>query len=230
MSYRRLAALALVLAPLGVGVTACGGSSSSNNAASASRLPSGSTASSTATHPPDTTSPAVASPSATPAPVQKPTRRDLEKHDRDEDDYIHLSDDNNPSPPSYVTAGRSDSQAITALVKRYYAAALKGDGASGCSMFAPDFVKAIPLDYGKLGPSYLRRAAGTCPAVMSLLFKHEHRTLAGEVPQLDVVRVSVKGKQGVAFTRFGRLHERFISVLREGDAWTIASVLDGELE
>lgn len=230
MSYRHLATLALMLALLGVGITACGGSNSSNNAASTSRLPSGSTASSVATQPRDTTSPAVASPPATPAPIHKLTRRDLAKYDRDEDDYIHVSDDNNPSPPGYVTASRSDSQAITALVKRYYSAALKGDGASGCSMIDSSFVKAIPLDYGKLGPPYLRRAAGTCPAVMSLFFKHEHRTLAGEVPRLGVARVSVNGTQGVAFIRFGRLHERSISLMREGNAWAIASVLDGELE
>jgi hypothetical protein len=229
---RSLLAL-LALGLLVVGVTACGGSNSSNNAASASRASSKSPASSgaaTATHPPDTTSPAAASPASSPVLVAQPTRHDREKYDRDEDDHTNVPDDNNPSPSGFLVASPADKRAITALVKRYYAAALKGDGASGCSLIDPGLVKGIPLDYGKLGPSFLRRAKGTCPAVMSLYFKHEHRKLTSEVPQLDVPRVSVNGNQGVAFMRFGRLHERFISTLRKGSTWKIASVLDGELE
>jgi hypothetical protein len=97
-------------------------------------------------------------------------------------------------------------------------------------MLAPSFEQAIPLDYGKLGPHYLRRAAGTCAAVMSLLFKHEHRLLEHEVPGMDVVRVSVHGEEGDAFLRFGPLHERYIPLLRTGRVWGISAVLDGELE
>lgn len=225
MLIARVAALGVVLALFAVYVCGCGGSGSHDNTASTSSLASGSE---TAEHP-DITSPANATPSRSTAPVPKPTRRELEKRDRDEDDYVNLPDDDNPSPVGYVLADSSDRKAITALVKRYYAVALKEDGASGCAMFPPIFAKAIPLDYGKLGPSYLRRAAGTCPAVMSLLFKHEHRTLAREVPQMKVVRVSLGGDRGAAFIRFGPLHERFIVVQRENNTWTIAGVLDGEL-
>lgn len=216
-----LALIALGL--LGAGVTACGGSSSANNAGSASHV-----SSTTTTHI-DTTSPAAPSSAVTYTRIRA-SRSDREKYDRDEDDYIHVPDDNNPSPLGYVTAAAADAQAVSKLVNRYYGAASKGDGASGCSMMEPSFVKAIPLDYGKLGPSYLRHAAGTCPAVMSLLFKHEHAQLARGVPQMHIVRVSVKGEQGIAILRFGRLRERFISVIREGSTWRIASVLDGELE
>jgi hypothetical protein len=217
----------LALGLLGAAVTACGGSSSTNNAGSATRVAS---SSSPAAPPSYTNRPAVASHKVEFRPPRVPTRHDLEVYDRDEDDYIHVPDDNNPSPPGYVDASPEDRQAVTAVVKRYYAAALKGDGASGCAMIDPGLVRAIPLDYGKLGAAYLQRAAHTCPAVMSLMFKHEHRKLAGEVPQLHVMRVSVLGTAGVAILRFGKLHERFISVLREGSTWRIGSVLDGELE
>jgi hypothetical protein len=217
---------------LGVGIAACGGSSSSNNAAPASHISSGG----------PTAGPAASSSSAAPSvttthladpnlPPPQPSQRDRERLDRDEDDYIHAPEDHNKTdPPGYVLASPADTRAITALVKRYYAAALAEDGARGCSMFPPSFTKGIPLDYGKLGPSYLKRAAGTCPAVMSLFFKHEHRQLASEVPQLEVVRASINGTQVSVILRFGRLRERFISVLREGNVWRIAGLLDGELE
>lgn len=222
---RSLLAL-FALGVLGFGVAACGGSSSPSNSAEngtpAARVSSA--------HPPDTTSPAKASPSAVSGPVHNPTRGDREKYDRDEDDYIHVPDDHNPSPPGYVTAAAPEAKQVEALVRAYYADALAENGAKGCSLIDASFVKAIPLDYGKLGPAYLRRAASTCPAVMSLLFEHEHHLLAHELPEMRIVRVSVKGTQGVAFLLFGRLHERFISVLREGATWRIASVLDGELE
>lgn len=221
------ALLALIaLGMVGVALTACGSSGSSESSASGSRASSATTAA----HPPDTTSPARAS-NVEPIRVgPAPTRRELEKYDRDEDDHTTVADDNNPSPSGYVAAGPNEARAIEALVRSYYAAALAGDGARGCSMFSPTFVQAIPLDYGKLGPVYLRRAAHTCPAVMSLLFRHEHRKLAGEVSRMRIPRVSVGGGHGVAFLLFGRLHERFISVLHEGSKWRIASVLDGELE
>jgi hypothetical protein len=220
-----LALLALGL--LCVGVAACGGSSKTEGGSAGSAKVSSSTS---ATVHVDTTSPAAASPSAHTQVVHKVSRRDLEKYDRDEDDYIHLPDDSNSAPLGFTPASTTDKRAITALVKSYYAAALRGDGAGGCSLIEVNLVKAIPLDYGKLGPSFLRPAAHNCPAVMSLYFRHEHRKLSREVPQMQVVRVSVKGEQGVAIMRFGPLHERFITQLREHGHWMISAVLDGELE
>jgi hypothetical protein len=215
--------LALVaLGLLGVGVAACGGSHSTRV------TPAVHVSAATDTHP--DTSPAAPSPVSPSQHALTATARDRARYDRDEDDYVHVPDDNNPSPPGYVTASSADGRAATAVVRRYYADALKGDGAKGCLLITPSFVKGIPVDYGKLGPSYLRRAASTCAAVMSLLFKHEHSLLAHEVPVMRIVRVSVSGVQGLVFMRFGPLHERFISLARQGNAWTIASVLDGEAE
>lgn len=217
--------LALALGFLCLGFAACGGSGKTDGASANSPASSNTE---TATHA-DTTSPAVASNVEPLITTPKATRREREKHDRDEDDQTRVPDDHNPIPAGYVKAGPTDTRVIAALVKRYYAVALAGDGAKGCSMFSPTFVQAIPLDYGKLGPAYLRRARGTCPAVMSLLFRHEHRALSTEIPHMRIVRVAVDGAQGVVFLLFGRLHERSISVRQAGGAWTIASVLDGEL-
>lgn len=217
-----LALLALGL--LCVGVAACGGSSKAEGGSA------GSAAASTGATAHVDTSPAVASHPVHILPAPKASRSDREKYDRDEDDHIHVADDHNSMPPGFTPADSADKRAITTLVKRYYAAALRGDGVGGCSLIDVGLVKAIPSDYGKLGPSFLRRAAPNCPAVMSLYYKHEHGTLSHEVPRMQVARVSVKGDQGVAIMRFGSLHERFITQLREHGHWMIAAVLDGELE
>lgn len=225
--------LALVaLGSLGMTVAACGGSGSTDKPGTAAR-----TSAATAiaphtgeTHVHVTNRPAVASPEKPLPPPPKPTRADRERVDRDEDDYLRMPDDHNSNPPGYVNAGPAVTRAVSAVVKRYYSVALKGDGAASCSMFLPTMAQAVPLDYGKLGPSYLRHAASNCPAVMSLLFKHEHSRLAWEVPQMHIVRVSMQGQRADAFLRFGRLHERVIPLWREGSSWRFASVLDGELE
>lgn len=159
----------------------------------------------------------------------KPTRRELEKYDRDEDDYQKVVDDHNPVPFGFTPADAADRKAITGLVRRYYAAALADNGARGCAMMLPSVAKAVPLDYGRDGAFYLRRAKGTCAAVMSLMFKHEHRLLAREVPVLQFVRVAVHGNEGQVILRFG-LHERGITEEREGKTWMMSALLDGELE
>lgn len=212
----------LALGLLVLWTTACG--SSGHKTASSSSVSSSTT---TQVKP---TNGAVASAPAPGSATPNASASARERHDRDEDDYAKGIDDTNPAPAGYVTAGTADSKAITALVKRYFGAASSGDGARACSMINKGLVKAIPLDYGKLGPSYLRHAAPNCPAVMSLYFKHEHRALSREVPRMQVPRVSVHGDEGVAFLRFGRLHERFISEVRQGGVWKIGAVLDEELE
>ena len=127
-------ALSLVLALFAVDVYGCGGSGSHDNAASTSSLASGSE---TVEHA-DIMQFAYACSSLDPVHVPKPTRRELEKRDRDEDDYVNLPDDNNPSPVGYVLADSSDRKAITALEE----ARLRGrpyggrrrDAAARCSL------------------------------------------------------------------------------------------------
>jgi hypothetical protein len=126
-------------------------------------------------------------------------------------------------------ASVADKQAVTVLIKRYYAAALAGDGAAACSMINSTLVKAIPEDYGRGGPPYLR-SGKTCTAILMLVFKHVHHLLIAEVPRLEVTRVRLLGNNlALAVLGFKGMPEREISVGREGGAWKMYSLLDDEL-
>jgi hypothetical protein len=204
-----LAPLAVVL--LSIGTTACSSSNKSTNSA------------------PRTSSSGTTATASSTTPTQSYTKADA---DKDNDVEAPDDDTNNNSVLDFGhAANAADRQAITTLVKRYYAAALAGDGAQACSMIYSTFAEAIPEDYGQSppGPSYLKGGT-TCPAVMVLLFKHFHSQLAVQVPLLEVSRVRLKEHQGLAVLRFGKMPERQIDVGREGQhAWKVEALLDSEL-
>jgi hypothetical protein len=123
-------------------------------------------------------------------------------------------------------AVRVDKQAIAAVVKRYYAAAVAGDGTRACSMILPSFAKAIPEDYGQApGPAYLR-GAKTCAAVMGLLFRQVHRQVAAA---FEVTGVRVEGISALAILGSRVLPARYLSLERQGGAWRIVGLLDESL-
>jgi hypothetical protein len=116
----------------------------------------------------------------------------------------------------------TDKHALTAVVERYYAAAAAGDGATACSLIKPSFARAIPEDYGQApGPAYLR-GAKTCPAVMSLLFRHSHGQLTGAI---EVTGVRVMGNQAFVLLDSMTVPASFINVERTGGAWRIVGLL-----
>jgi hypothetical protein len=207
-----LALLATV--PLSVGAAACGGTTQSGGSET------------TQTRSATTASTQAATTSGT-ASTGYYVKAD---QDKDNDVGAPYDDTNNNSVLDYGhAASPSDDKAVTALVKRYYTAAAAGDGASACSMIIPSLAKAVPEDYGRApGPTYLR-GGKSCPAVMSLLFKHSHQQLATYLATLKVVRVRLNGKNGLVVLSFGTLPERQISVDQHGSAWKIEALLDSEL-
>jgi len=126
-------------------------------------------------------------------------------------------------------ADAADTQAITDLVKRYFAAALAGNGAAACSMLYSTLSESVPEDYGESPPGQPYMRGTTCPAVLKLLFKHEHPQLAAEVPKLQVARVRLSEHHGLVVLRFAKLPERQISVGREGHTWRIQGLLDSPM-
>jgi hypothetical protein len=116
-----------------------------------------------------------------------------------------------------------EQRAITPIVTRYFAMARMADGAGTCAMLVPSLAAAVVEDYGRgsAGPSYLR-SAKTCPAVMTLLFKHAHRPLAGAVA---VTGARVEGDQALALLGSKTMPAGDISVERVGGAWRINSLL-----
>lgn len=155
------------------------------------------------------------------------------KADRDKDNDIStpINDaDNNGARNFGHAASAAERRAITTLIKRYYATALAGDGARGCSMIYSTIAESAPEDDSREPgtPAYMH-GAQTCAAVLTALFKHYHAQLAAEVPRLEVTRVRLKEHHGFALLSFGTLPEREISVLREGRVWKLSQIYDVEL-
>jgi hypothetical protein len=160
------------------------------------------------------------------------TTPDYTKTDRDKDNDIRspYDDTNNNSLLKFGSAANtSDRRAITALLKRYYAAATTQDGAKACSMIYSTLAEAVPEDYGVSppGPPYMRGT--TCPRVITLLFKHFHDQVVADNAALKVTQVRLNDRQGLALLSFGTMPERQIHLTREGHIWKIASLLDSEL-
>ncbi len=126
-------------------------------------------------------------------------------------------------------ANASEQSQITTLVQRYYAVAARQDGATACSMLYSIFAESVPESYGTSppGPAYARGT--TCPAVLTAFFKHFHQQIVAKLPKLEVSRVRVKERQGLAILSFGALPQSEMRVIDEGHTWRILSVVDTEL-
>jgi hypothetical protein len=151
--------------------------------------------------------------------------------DRDNDIHAAADDTNNNRVLSFGhDAVPSERRAITALVKRYYAAALAEDGARGCALLYSTLAEAAPEDDSREPgtPAYMHGQT-TCAGVLHALFHHYHAQLAAELPKLQITSVRLEEHKGFAFLRFGKLPERKISVQRERHTWKMSQIFDEEL-
>ena len=209
------------------GLTACGGSSGSGSNAAAGS--SHTEAAETGKHSdPDKDGTVLDDPDVDGAPARVSPDRDNDG-DAGGSRGPHDSDDT-----ATLDFGRAATNAerlqITALVRRYYAAAAAHDGRTACSLIYSTYAEAIPEDFGTSppGPSYARGA--TCAVVTSKVFEHFHSRLALGLPKLKVARVRVKGHQGIAILSFGAaLPQREIRVEREARNWRVLGMMDNEL-
>jgi hypothetical protein len=140
-----------------------------------------------------------------------------------EDSHYHDADDKGITLYGHA-ASMAVRRKITALVKQYYGAAVAGDGRGACAMLVKSLAKAVPVDYGEDGPSYLR-SGKTCAAVMALLFEHLHAQLAA--PN-GVTGVRIAGQQAYALLGSTALPPSYIIMQRESGAWRIAQLLGSE--
>jgi hypothetical protein len=204
MRTRLPARLALLLGPVAValllGLGGCGGSGGSTSDAAAT---------------------------ATVRSGSSPAGSLLGDEDRDNRGETGGYDSDDDSIPYFGRpAGVSDRSAITALVRRYYAAAASEDGAEACTLLYFILAESTPEQYGRApGPRYLQ-GADTCQAVLSRVFAHFHAQLT-EPPHVTAVRVS--GDRGDALLAWTTLRAGFIEVRREGRAWKIDRVLAAPL-
>jgi hypothetical protein len=226
---RLLATLVVVM--LGVGVTACG--STDRSTGSRYHIPTKAAES----IPPAT----VASSAASILPYLNDGDHDRigdadgdNSHDDDNDAYLdHQRDDNglyHDSDDSLIlayghAASATEERVIAGIVKRYYAAAAARNGEAACAQFPPIFVKAVPVDYGKFGSSYLHAGKG-CAGVLDLLFRHYRKQLIGGV---RITGVRVEGDHATALLGSKTMPASYISLVREAGVWKIVNVLGSPL-
>lgn len=119
-------------------------------------------------------------------------------------------------------ASAADTEAIEAVVRRYYAVAATGNGARACAMMGRSFAEAVPIDYGKFGKSFLH-AGKTCAQIADLQFEHSRSQITASI-QITVVHQTSPTR---AYALFGSstTPASFIAVEREGGAWKVAALL-----
>jgi hypothetical protein len=108
-------------------------------------------------------------------------------------------------------------QSVTAMVKRYYGAAARGDARTACPMILPSLIVAMPLDEGRWGPPYLR-GAKTCQTVMTRIFKHNRRELSAPVA---VTAVRIDSVRALAFLGSATMPASYAPLLRQRGAWVV---------
>lgn len=138
----------------------------------------------------------------------------------------YYDSDDRPTRSYGHSVGPAERHAIATLVRRYYAAAAAGDGATACGLTYYLLAESIPEDYGRPpGPLYLR-GASTCAAVLSLVFKHFRAQLATP-PAVTDVRVS--DRRAAALLGWTSLPAGSIELRREGRVWKIDQLLAAPL-
>ncbi|MGH2879519.1 MAG: hypothetical protein ACRDK4_07945 [Solirubrobacteraceae bacterium] len=150
---------------------------------------------------------------------------DFDNDSKTNEPKAYYDSDDSPIRGYGEAADPSDSRAIAALVKRYYAAAAAANGARACSLVYSLFAEAIPEDYGRgAGPAYSR--GDTCAVVLSKLFKHDH----AQIPTSIVVSaVRIDGGQARALIGSKTAPAGYLTVRRERGDWKIDNLLAVQL-
>jgi hypothetical protein len=136
-------------------------------------------------------------------------------HDTDDRSFLHEGH----------AADASDAQTISAAVTRYYAMVAAGNGVAACAQVTQRLAQAAPVDYGQLGPAYLR-GSKTCAAVIARLSKH----FRGEL-STPVAVTSVRISNGQTFALIGSrtMPAGYTTVEREKNTWKVAQLLPTKL-
>ncbi len=156
------------------------------------------------------------------SPPDRDNDSDSNSAGRYDSDDGHVADFGHAAPPA-------DRQAIVALVKRYYAAAVAGDGARACSLFFSPLARTYPKDLAEGSTRPYLHGLTRCPEVASRLFEQYHAQLSLDSATLRVTDVRLSGKLGLVVLGFTKLPSRLIEVMREGRRWTMYALLDSEL-
>lgn len=230
----------LVVALAGWGVAACGGSSGKERSAAAQR-PSHSTMAARRTRKPAVHGVTVREPSRALgllADEDDDDQRTIRVMNARHDDDADFDNDSKPASQGAFfddddaivrdygrPASAADARAITALVKRYYAASSRADGRRVCGLLFSLTAEAVPEDYGRgAGPAFAR--GNTCSAVLSKYYRHEHAMVAGSV---QVVAVRVEGKRALALIGSRTMPASSLPVRSEYGVWKLYALFSRRL-
>jgi hypothetical protein len=146
-----------------------------------------------------------------------------EDGDKDEDEtlrHVAKNDDRSTYRTFGSSAGAADTRTIARLVRRYYAAAAAGDGATACSLLDATLVRTLELGGNGRG----------CAQLLSPQMAQLRQLLSGEgVDTITVLYVHVKGALGIAALGLRSAPEQEIVVDREHGVWRVDSLAGSDV-
>jgi hypothetical protein len=150
------------------------------------------------------------------------------------DATAEMANDAQPNAPGHdpyesvgAAAGTNDRRVIVAAVRRYFAAAVAGDGATACSLLTRPLAKSVAEDYGNMRNLPELRGR-TCRAVMSKLFRHRQGRPTRDIAGIEVTGVRVvEGASAVALLRSSTVPLGEMALHRENGVWRMAQLLGG---
>jgi ketosteroid isomerase-like protein len=153
------------------------------------------------------------------------------RHDGDADDHEAASrhpeaDDKLELDAFGHRASHAEREAISALVRRYYAAAAAGDSTTVCALLSPAFATQLGNGSSNSG----RNGTTTCSKAVAPLLTQQHEQLTAlEASTMIVTDVRLKGSTGLAVLGFRRMPQSTILVEREGIMWRLGQLFGNEL-
>jgi hypothetical protein len=108
--------------------------------------------------------------------------------------------------------------AIAGVLKRYYAAAARGDGLAACQLFTPLLAHGAASEYTLPGQSH---HFPTCAALMSAMFAQSRQELSAPI---SVIAVRGQGRQARAIVASRTLRASSVLLQRQGSNWRLLAL------
>jgi hypothetical protein len=151
---------------------------------------------------------------------------DPDSDDKPNSNKRSLNDDASLLDAYGKKAGSTERQAVTRVVKSYYAAATGDNGAKACALLSASLIAGLAEGASESAGS----VHNECAATVSSLFKQQHRLLASEgAATVVVTAVHIKGDVGLVLLGFRSGPESEILIQRDGHTWKVNALFDSEL-
>jgi hypothetical protein len=129
---------------------------------------------------------------------------------------------------SYYTYGRPGSadelRAATPVIKTYFAAAARNDGAAGCALQFVTFRNAIAEDIEQ-GPEPVSQRPKHCGPVLSKYFRRHRSIPTPNRTAIETTGIRIKGKQAIVFLRAPGVPAAELVMHREHGLWRVQDLL-----